>query len=308
MKQNTGLFILGSINIDFVSLLSDFPKPGQTMIANSSFTVLGGKGANQAIAASKANRNVIFLAKTGNDALANIATKRLEQERFDSLLIHRDENSLTGRAFIQVSELSGENKIVLDLGANLALSEQELGEYTIRLSGCAVALTQLENNFQATHSFLQSAKSHGVLTVLNPAPYSDEVISLLPLVDVLTPNETEAQDISGIEITDLESAKLAAQAIHNKGVSTVILTLGAKGCLYFDGAIFEFFPSIKAEVLDTSGAGDAFNGSFAASLAQGKSIRESLQYATAFASLAVERKGASNMPNHQEALNRQQGN
>ncbi|XNT01367.1 PfkB family carbohydrate kinase [Vibrio splendidus] len=160
-----------------------------------------------------------------------------------------------------------------------------------------VFLTQLENNFEITKLAIEYASRSPALVMLNPAPYSDGVKQIIHLVDILTPNETEAESLTGIEIEDLDSAKIAAEKIYSMGVKVVILTLGSKGSLLFDGKTHQFFEPFKAVVTDTSGAGDSFNGALAANIAQGKSLEYSMKYASAFASLAVERKGASNMPN-----------
>lgn len=296
-RLNNDVYVLGSFNIDIVSEVSAFPKVGETVHSLSTNFYAGGKGSNQATAAAKVSSNVHFTVKIGQDEFGAKARNYLASTEIDSFTILEDSKQPTGNAVIIVEKESGENIITIDLGANLQISAEEMTNEFSLINDSRVFLTQLENNFDVTKIALEYASRSPAVVMLNPAPYSDRVQEIVHLVDIITPNETEAESLTGVSITGLDSAKLAAQKIHEMGPKAVILTLGSKGALLFDGDKHQFFESYKAVVTDTSGAGDSFNGALAANIALGKSLEYSMKYASAFASLAVERKGASNMPN-----------
>ncbi|MGF1684742.1 PfkB family carbohydrate kinase [Photobacterium minamisatsumaniensis] len=295
-QDHIGLYILGSFNIDIVSEVANFPKEGQTIHSLSTNFYAGGKGSNQATAAANVCDAVHLGVKIGKDEFGTKARNYFSSTNIHSFTVFEDESKPTGNAQIFVSRNSGENFIAIDLGANLTITEQELDQEYALIQESKVFLTQLENNFSATKAAIECASATQSLVIVNPAPYVEDVKSIMHLIDIITPNETEAQDLSGIEVTDLASAKKAAEAIHTMGTNIVLMTMGSNGALLFDGEHHRHFPPFKAVVTDTSGAGDSFNGSLAASLANGKPLEYAVKYASAFASLAVERKGASNMP------------
>lgn len=303
-KMNGNICILGSFNIDIVAQVSRFPKGGESILAQRSLIGPGGKGANQALAASHAEAKVHFVAKVGTDQFSQFAHNHLTLSKINSFTLYQSEKEPTGNAVIYVSEENGENMIAIYPGANLTITDEEIAMLESNLKQSDILLVQLENNIDAISNAVKLAKAVGVKVVLNPAPYSKEVIQLIPYIDIITPNETEASLMSGIEVNDLDSAKLAAEKIHSLGIQTVIITLGSKGSLIFDGKEHQHIKPFLAVSVDTTGAGDAFNGAFCASLAKGESLYQSANYASAFASLAVEREGASNMPSHQSVLQR----
>ncbi|MHC9244702.1 ribokinase [Aeromonas jandaei] len=290
------IYILGSFNIDIVLEINEFPKVGESVLAHSTKYYGGGKGANQAIAAAKINNHVHLTIKVGQDLFADRAKSYLANANIASLNILEDTEHPTGNAIILVSQPSGENKIAINLGANSHITVDDIIHDLDAIRDCRVFLTQLENNFDIMSLAITYAKKCGATTILNPTPYNECVKKILPFVDIITPNEVEASDLSGLVIKDNESAKLAAEIIYNMGVKNVIITLGDKGCHYFNGQRHIHLSGHKAAVIDSSGAGDSFNGSLAASIANGKSIEDALIFANAFASLKVERRGASNMP------------
>lgn len=290
------IYILGSFNIDIVLEVNEFPKVGESVLAHSTKYYGGGKGANQAIAAAKINDHVHLTIKVGQDLFADRAKNYLANANIASLNILEDAEHPTGNAVILVSQPAGENKIAINLGANSHITVDDIIHDLDSIRDCSVFLTQLENNFDIMSLAITYAKKCGATTILNPTPYNDYVKKILPFVDIITPNEIEASDLSGMVIKDNESAKLAAKKIYNMGVKHVIITLGDKGCHYFNGDRHIHLAAHKAAVIDSSGAGDSFNGSLAASIANGKSIEDALIFANAFASLKVERRGASNMP------------
>ena len=289
--------VFGSFNVDIVAKVDRFPKNGETLIAKETTFGPGGKGANQALAAHSAGARVHFATKVGKDQFNQFAKNHFDSSGMESFSIYEAADATTGSAVIYVND-AGENFIAICPGANQTVSDVEVAELMPFLRESKVLLVQLENNFDAIDGVMKLAKGLNIQVILNPAPYSPEVDTFIANADIITPNETEASQISGVEVTDIESAKQAAQVIHQRGANNIIITMGKQGALLFDGKQYSHIPSYSAVAVDTTGAGDAFNGALAASLAKGKNLAQSALYATAFASLAVEREGAANMPNN----------
>ncbi|MFO6299162.1 ribokinase [Rahnella selenatireducens] len=309
-QQNKGknmkgkVCILGSFNVDIVAKVERFPKGGESLLAVGSTLGPGGKGANQATAVSRAGAKVHFVSKVGKDQFSQFAYDHLTSSEIHSFTLYQSETEPTGNAIIYVSQENGENMIAIYSGANKTISEDEVAAIAPELENSDVLLVQLENNFSATFNAMKLAKALGVKVILNPAPFSTHALECLEYVDVITPNETEASQLSGIDVQDLASAKEAAQRIVSQGAKRVIITMGARGALLLDGNQFQHIPAFPALSVDTTGAGDAFNGALASGIANGQSLVQAATYASAFASLAVEREGASNMPDHAQALTR----
>ncbi len=302
--MNGKVCILGSFNVDIVARVERFPKGGESLLAKGSSLGPGGKGANQALAASCAGAKVHFVSKVGSDQFSQFAFDHLTASDIHSLRLWQSENEPTGNAIIYVSEANGENMIAIYPGANKTLTSDEIADMAEELADSEILLVQLENNFDATLNAIRLANELSVRVVLNPAPVSEEIIRWLPMVDILTPNETEASVLSGIEVKDVESAKQAARKIAALGARQIIITMGSRGALLYDGQQFQHIPPFPALSVDTTGAGDAFNGAFVAALAAGESEVQAATFASAFASLAVEREGASNMPSREQAVSR----
>ena len=296
--------ILGSFNVDIVAKVARFPKGGESLMALGSTLGPGGKGANQAMAASHAGAIVHFVSKVGTDQFSQFAFDHLSASDIHSFKLYQTDEEPTGSAIIYVSQEDGENMIAIYSGANKTITDAEIAELTPELAQSDVLLVQLENNLSATLNVLKLAQTLGVRVIMNPAPFSRDVLSCMNFIDILTPNETEASLLSGIEITDLASAKDAALAIVQLGAQCVIITMGSQGALLYDQRQFQHISAFPALSVDTTGAGDAFNGALAAALADGQSIAQAATYASAFASLAVEREGASNMPDREQVLTR----
>lgn len=296
--------ILGSFNVDIVAKVARFPKGGESLMALGSTLGPGGKGANQAMAASHAGAIVHFVSKVGTDQFSQFAFDHLSASDIHSFKLYQTDEEPTGSAIIYVSQEDGENMIAIYSGANKTITDAEIAELTPELAQSDVLLVQLENNLSATLNVLKLAQTLGVRVIMNPAPFSRDVLSCMNFIDILTPNETEASLLSGIEITDLASAKDAALAIVQLGAQCVIITMGSQGALLYDQRQFQHISAFPALGVDTTGAGDAFNGALAAALADGQSIAQAATYASAFASLAVEREGASNMPDREQVLTR----
>ncbi|ABV35735.1 ribokinase [Shewanella sediminis HAW-EB3] len=295
-KMKNKIFILGSFNVDIVAKLERFPQPGETLHSLSNNIGAGGKGANQAYAAAKSGANVTFMTKIGKDQFSHFAKEHLAGTGIDNTIIVESETSPTGNALIYVCEQTGENMIAVHSGANTEITQDEILQAEQHIVGANLFLTQLENNIDAIKQSMMIARNHGVKVVLNPAPYHDETPELLEFVDVITPNETEASLMTGIEVTDLSSAKQAAEKINQMGVNTVVITRGSQGVLLYENERFIEIAAIKCAVTDTTGAGDAFNGALVARLVKGETLHDAGKYANAYASLAVEREGAANMP------------
>ncbi|WP_455815376.1 ribokinase [Pseudomonas graminis] len=296
--------ILGSFNVDIVAKVARFPKGGESLLALGSTLGPGGKGANQAMAASRAGARVHFVSKVGTDQFSQFAFDHLSASDIHSFRLYQSDVEPTGNAIIYVSQEDGENMIAIYSGANKTLTDGEVAEMTHELAGSDVLLVQLENNFSATLNAMKLATTLGVRVIMNPAPFSTDALACLQYVDVLTPNETEASLLSGVEVNDLDSAKEAALAIVRQGAKRVIITMSSRGALILENGQFQHIAAFPALSVDTTGAGDAFNGAFAAALAKGQTIAQAATYAAAFASLAVEREGASNMPDHPQVVAR----
>lgn len=302
--RNGKVFIIGSFNTDLVYRVNDFPASGETIQAFNSCCLPGGKGSNQAIACAMAGAKAHFVVKLGDDEFAQKAQLFLRGLLFEQLTCFEKENCPTGSAVVMVSELAGDNAIVINPGANQTFTVDEIVSCYDSISQSDVFLTQMENNPDATELALKFAYASGLITILNPAPWRKEVNHLIHLTTIITPNLTEASSIVGKTLETDEEIRLAAEEIHTKGAQNVLITLGKEGCWLFDGKKHRRFSAFPAVNIDTSGAGDAFNGALAARLADGESLESSITYACAFASLAVEREGASNMPKHNDVLSK----
>ncbi|HCI4313085.1 TPA: DeoR family transcriptional regulator [Salmonella enterica subsp. enterica serovar Infantis] len=296
IKMNGKVCVFGSFNVDIVAKVSRFPRSGESLMAQGSSFGPGGKGANQAIAASKAGVQVHFVSKVGRDHFSQMAADHLTLSAIHSFNLYKSDTEPTGSAIIYVSQDDGENMIAVYSGANVTITENEVQGIVPELKKSDVLLVQLENNFDATISLVKIARSMNKTIILNPAPYSPEAIEFLSYINIITPNETEASLLSGIEIIDNDTARRAALKIHEMGAQTVLITMGSRGALLLNNNVFHNIKPFLSAVVDTTGAGDAFNGALAASLASGKDIVYAATWASAFASMAVELEGASSMP------------
>ncbi|HDD9012873.1 TPA: DeoR family transcriptional regulator [Escherichia coli] len=296
--------VIGSFNVDIISYLPRLPTIGESLLASNFIFSPGGKGCNQALAASFADTDVYFITKVGTDHFSDYAINFMNSSKIYKSIIYQTKETQTGTATILVNEDTGDNVIAIYPGANMTMSSDEITIQKEAIINSDVILLQLETNYTALQQAITLAQKNSIPVIINPAPYNDIVNELIQDVDYITPNETEAGLLSGIDVHDLESAKRAAEAIHNKGVKNTVITLGSKGSLAFDGKKFIHSPAFPAVVKNTAGAGDAFNGALASGLAKGKSLESALCYASAFASLAVETSNASDMPEHESVIHR----
>lgn len=294
--------VFGSFNLDITAFLDRFPEPGESLVARSSKISAGGKGANQATAALKAGANVHYIGKIGEDDFGYFARRHLKEVGFNAVTILSSNERATGNALIYVAGENAENMISVDPGTNMIVTEEEIKKCAPAIKCADVVLVQLENNLSAINQVIDTANN--AFTILNPAPFQPVSDELLSKVDLITPNETETYLLTGQKITDRESAERAADCLHKRGAKQIIITMGAKGSLLSDHAIKTWIPCFPANPVDTTGAGDAFNGALAAQIANGQDIKQAALFSSAFAAVSVEYIGAACMTTYQQAIER----
>ncbi|OAM88540.1 ribokinase [Termitidicoccus mucosus] len=287
------ILVLGSSNTDMIIKLARIPRPGETLLGGKFTTAAGGKGANQAVAAARAGGDVAFIARLGKDMFGDQALAGFKADKIDTRHILRDAKTPSGVALIFVAD-SGENSIAVASGANARLTPADVRAAEAAFPGSKALVMQLETPLPTVTAAARLAKKHGVPIILNPAPAPSEKLppALLRLVSILTPNETEAETLTGIKVTDEASARQASAALRAQGVGTVIITLGEKGAFVDDGRTAAALPVPKVKRVDTTAAGDTFNGALAVALAEGRDLREAIRFANAAATISVTRLGA----------------
>jgi ribokinase len=287
------IVVIGSSNTDMVVSSPKMPLPGETILGGEFDVFPGGKGANQAVAAARANGDVAFIAKVGNDDFGRNAIEGYKEDNINTDHIFVDKNTPSGIAVIIVEESSGQNSIVVAGGANNTLSIDEIKSCEKIIANADVVLIQLEIPIDVVEIALRIAKQNGVKTILNPAPaqlLSDEILSQ---VDIITPNESETSILVGIDVGDETNIKKAAGQLLKKVNEAVLITLGEKGvyCISKNGEE-SLIPANKVSAIDTTAAGDVFNGYFAAAISEGKSYNEAIIEANKAAAISVTRRGA----------------
>lgn len=292
MKNNFyPLVILGSANVDHILNVNDFPLSGQTITAKNYKVAFGGKGANQAVAAGRSGANVSFIACVGDDDAGKNIKAQLQKDHVDVQAIQNTTGQLTGVALIFVNQ-HADNFIGIHAGANAALNAEYVKQYTDLIQHARILLLQLENPMESVICAATIAKHSGVKVILNPAPAQTLSPDLLKMIDILTPNETEAEILTGVKINNLKDANKAAQVLHDYGIETIVITLGAQGVWLSDKGYGQLIPALKVNAIDSIAAGDTFNGAFATALLEGKSNKEAAEFANAAAAIAVTRHGA----------------
>lgn len=290
------VLVIGSANMDFTVAVPRLPREGETVTEGTRYVDHGGKGANQAVAARRLGAEVRLVACLGQDAHGDQIAEQLIGEGIPADGLIRVQDAATGIALIVV-DAEGRNQIAVAPGANMKLLPERARQHASLVAWAQVLLCQLEVPVSTVEWSLATAREHGVLTILNPAPAQPLPDSLLGLVDCLTPNAGEAETLAGIAAEEAESAAEAAQRLLARGVKRVIVTLGAQGVLFCDGAAAVHFPVFPVSAVDTTGAGDAFNGALAVGLAAGGTWEEAIPLANAAAALACTRRGArSSLP------------
>jgi ribokinase len=297
------IVVVGSSNTDMIIRLKRIPRPGETVLGGEFATAAGGKGANQAIAAARAGGKVSMIARVGRDTLGDRAIADFVKDGIDVTHVTRDRYESSGTALIFVSR-DGENSIAVASGANGRLSSAHVGRACSVIANARALLIQLETPLETVESAARFAASHGTLVILNPAPARRLPNSLLRHVSVLTPNEWEAEQLTGIKLRGIASAEKAAATLRRRGVPSVVLTLGAKGALVANEQGTELVPAFTVKAVDTTAAGDVFNGALAVALTEGQSIVQAVRMANAAAALSVMRLGAQPSAPTRRAINR----
>ncbi|MCA0933880.1 ribokinase [Lutimonas saemankumensis] len=294
------ILVIGSSNTDLVIKTSQFPVPGETVIGGVFNTFAGGKGANQAVAAKRLGAEVTFLACLGQDDFGRKAIQDYKNEGIDTLYISMDRDHPTGVASIIINE-NGENSIVVAPGANNMLSRKDVKRIIPVMEIVDMVLVQLEVPIETIDYAIRKAHKLNKKVILNPAPATTLNDDLYNCIDVITPNESETELILGKKVSDIESALDAAQIFLDKGVKNVIITLGERGA-FFKNADEEFLvPAFKTDVVDTTAAGDTFNGALAVALSEGMNWREAIRFSNQAAAISVTRLGAqSSIPFRRE--------
>lgn len=285
------IIVVGSSNTDMVIKASHLPQPGETILGGTFFMNAGGKGANQAVAAARLGGSVLFIAKTGDDVFGNQAIELFKKERIDTSCIVRDKHQPSGVALITVDD-NGENCIVVAPGANAALTPENLSGIKERIEGASIILMQLEIPIETVEYTATIGGLKGIKVILNPAPCAGLSDALLKKISIITPNQKEAEMLTGIKVNDKSSAEKAAMSLHNKGIETVIITMGVLGALVLHNNKYTMIPARKVQVADTTAAGDVFNGALAVALVEGMAMEDAAAFACRAATISVTRLGA----------------
>ena len=291
MKNTGKLVVLGSINVDHIVSLVQFPRPGETVTGNQYQVAFGGKGANQAVAAGRSGADIAFIACVGQDDMGERIRQQLADDRIDVTPLATVEGESTGVALIFVNG-EGENSIGIYSGANAALTTDLVDKQHQVIADADALLMQLESPLDSVLAAAHIARQNQTQVILNPAPATELSDELLSLVDIITPNETEAQTLTGVSVkTDNDAAK-AAQVLHDKGIGSVLITLGQRGVWLSEQGKGQRIPGFRVEAIDTIAAGDTFNGALITALLENKTMEQSVRFAHAAAAIAVTRHGA----------------
>jgi ribokinase len=283
--------VVGSTNTDMTVRVPHIPRPGETVCGRDFRVTGGGKGANQAVAAARAGAPVLFVTALGTDALGDRALEGLAAEGIDVTLVRRVPDAASGVALIFVDE-AGENSIAVASGANTALAPADLEPLLSQLDAGDVLLVQLEIPLETVCAAVQAAAARGARVILNPAPAGALPDTLLRAVTVITPNEHEAAQLTGLEMGGADGLSQAARALHARGVRDVLITLGPRGVYASTADAVAHEPAFRVAALDTTAAGDVFNGALAVAMIEGRTMREAIRFAGAAAALSVTRAGA----------------
>lgn len=283
------IVVIGSFNADLTSYMARMPRPGETVHGDRFVTGAGGKGSNQAVAAARLGAEVTFIGRVGADVFAELAYEIWDAEGVNRDYVSQDDEHATGVAPILVDS-SGENMIVVVLGANSHVQAADIDAARERIAAADVLIAQLEINLDMVAYALQTAKALGVATILNPAPAAALPAETIQLADYLTPNETELETLSGGDAADVE---MAARGLLTRADQTAVVTLGSQGAQIVSGAESISVPTYEVDVVDTTGAGDAFNAGLAVALAEGMALAEAARFANATAALCVTKRGTA---------------
>ena len=291
MSKSAKLAVLGSINADHILNLAHFPRPGETVIGKQYQVAFGGKGANQAVAAGRAGADIAFIACVGADDIGERIRQQLQQDQIDTAPVETVAEEATGVAMIFVNG-EGENNIGIYSGANAALTPACVERHQQVIRSADALLMQLESPLDSVLAAARIARASHTQVILNPAPATQLSDELLALIDIITPNETEAEILTGIAVNNDDDAARAAQALHAKGIDTVLITLGRRGVWLSEQGQGQRIPGFSVQAVDTIAAGDTFNGAFITARLEGVAMQDAVRFAHAAAAIAVTRPGA----------------
>ncbi|MCY6369035.1 ribokinase [Clostridium ganghwense] len=287
--------VLGSMNMDIVLKVNRMPKVGETILAEGLDNIPGGKGANQAVACSRLGGNVYMISKVGIDGNGEVLIKELVKDNINVDFIFKDKIHPTGTAIITVDD-EANNSIIVASGANMCINKSEIIKAAEVIKKSDIIISQFETPIESTVEAFKIAKDKGKITILNPAPAKDIDEELLKYTDIIIPNETEAYELTGVEVKTLEDAKKAAERLFQKGVNFVIITLGSKGAAIVTKENAEVIPAHKIDAVDTTAAGDSFIGAFASKLdireLSFNNIKQAIKFGNKVSAIAVQREGA----------------
>jgi ribokinase len=289
------VLVIGSSNTDMLVKVERLPQSGETVLGGEFVTASGGKGANQAVAAARAGGEVTFIARIGEDAPGELAMKSLESNAINTAYVVRDTITPSGVALIVVAR-NGQNSIAVAPGANDKLAAADVRKASAAFRKAQVVLLQLETPLRTAQASIELARSARVPVILNPAPAQPLTDRLLSGLYLLTPNEIEAQLLTGIAVANESSAAQAADALLARGVLNVVITMGARGAFVAGQDCHQFIPALKVKAVDATGAGDVFNGALAVAIAEGKSLFDAARFANVAAALSVTGLGAQTAP------------
>jgi len=294
------IVVVGSCNTDMVVKAERLPVPGETILGGTFLMNPGGKGANQAVAVARLGGDVTFICKTGNDLFGRQSVELYTNEGVNTDYTFNDENLPSGVALITVDS-NGENCIVVASGANASLNTSDIEKAREAIITADIVLMQLETPIEIVEYVARMASAHDVKVILNPAPARSIPNELLSCLYMIIPNKTEAEILSGISVSDWQTARKAADVISQKGVDVVVVTLGSMGALIKNGDVYTEVMARKVEAIDTTAAGDTFCGAICVALSEGMTIKEAVEFACKASSVTVTRMGAqSSIPYRKE--------
>ena len=293
----------GSLIVDVTGFAPHLPVAGETVKGSTLRLGPGGKGSNQMTAARRAGSEVKIISCRGNDALGQILKEHYKKEGMTEQYVTVLDGAETASALIEIDEATAQNRIIVIFAANETVGREQVMAAEADFADCDAVLTQFETTVEAVFATKELAQKYQKPFILNPAPYINVPTSIFEGVDFITPNETETEQFTGIVVNTIEDCRAAAQKFIDMGVKNVIITLGVRGAFYSNGKDEVFVPSIKVKAVETTGAGDAFNGGLATAIAEGMPIQKALQFATCTAAISVTRFGSSpSMPYRSEIL------
>ncbi len=290
------IIVVGSSNTDMVIQSARIPRPGETILGGTFFMNPGGKGANQAVAATRLGGDVHFICKVGKDVFGDMALSQFAQEGMHTEFVQQDSSLASGVALINVDS-HGENSITVASGANAALKTADIDQAESLFCSGDVLLIQLETPLETVWYAIKKAHEKGLKVILNPAPAAEIPADVYPYIYTLTPNETETELLTGVQVDSLAKALEAAQILLNKGLQNLIITMGSRGAYFQSADTKLFIPTQSVEAVDTTAAGDCFNGALAVAISQGKDWEAGIRFACEAATRSVTQMGAqASMP------------